>query len=80
MSSKIPRSCSRQNQRDCTPSFIIAMKGESPDEQQTTNMSSAHRAHSNQGLKIESNREYVSGEHTKFVLFTTQFELHEAGE
>ena len=61
MSSDIPCSSSRQNQRDCTPSFIVAMKGESPDEQQTTNKSSAHWAHSNQGLNIESNRELVSG-------------------
>ena len=27
---------------DCTPFFIVAMKGESPDEQQTNNKSSAH--------------------------------------
>ena len=58
------------------PSFIIAMKGESPDEQQTTNKSSAYGAHSNQSLKIKSNRESVSEQNattfaSTFVLFTT---------
>ena len=33
MSFNISCSCSRQNLRDCIPSFIIAVKRESPDEQ-----------------------------------------------
>ena len=68
-------------------SFIIEVKGESPDEQHKTwllfrsiplmtSKISAHRAYSNQG---PNNRiQLVSGEHTKLVLFTTQLELHKS--
>ena len=72
------------------PSFIIAVKGESPDEQHQTGLTlliitlttskgfcslSIFKAGSEKSNPMSLGG---GGEHTKFVLFTIQLELHKA--